>query len=74
MLQAIPGTVVILAGAGVIVGRNVAGSGSGVVRTLFYGRPSTEAERRGDSLLPIVFGVGMIIAGFWVLVYTYVLR
>lgn len=74
MLQAIPGAVVILAGVGLIVGRNVVGAGSGIVRTLFYGRPSTEPERRGDSFLPIVLGVGLIIAGCWVLVYSYVLR
>jgi hypothetical protein len=67
-MRAIPGVVVIVLG----VLRSVFGSGSSVARTTMTGRPSSEAERRSDSLLPLVFGIGLVIAGFWLVAYALV--
>ena len=74
MLQAIPGVFVMLLGVVIVVGRNVFGWTSTAARTAVTGRPSTKAERRGDAVLPLVFGIGLIVGGFWILVYTYALR
>lgn len=73
-VRAIPGVVVIVVGVLTIVLSSVFGSGSSVARATLTGRPSQPAQRRSDSLLPLVFGIGLVIAGFWLVVYALVYR